>query len=72
MEKLLDLLNQLEVFIDQCPTKGRSRFGDAGYRDWHAKLEQVRFFSYRSRTPFLIDACRKVNDYCKKPCPNIP
>ncbi|CAF3257303.1 unnamed protein product [Rotaria socialis] len=40
IEKLLIVLNKIDSFIDQCPTKGRSRFGDAGYRDWHAKLKQ--------------------------------
>ncbi|UJR35074.1 hypothetical protein I4U23_027850 [Adineta vaga] len=40
LDKLINLLNQLDTFIDQCPPKGRSRFGDAGYRDWHTKLEQ--------------------------------
>lgn len=37
----MHLLDQLDSFIDQCPPKGRSRFGDAAYRDWHTKLEQV-------------------------------
>lgn len=41
LEKLIVLLDKLDSFIEQCPPKGRSRFGDAGYRDWHAKLKQV-------------------------------
>ncbi|CAF0858526.1 unnamed protein product [Rotaria sordida] len=40
LEKLIILLDKLDSFIDQCPPKGRSRFGDAGYRDWYAKLKQ--------------------------------
>ncbi len=37
---MIVLLDQLDTFIEQCPPKGRSRFGDAAYRDWHTKLEQ--------------------------------
>ena len=60
MEKLILLLNELESFIDQCPSKGRSRFGDGAYRDWHTKLEQVQRVPTNDRRDILIVGERTI------------
>jgi len=73
VEKLLDLLETLDRWIDETPPVDQpSRFGNKAYRTWFAKLEEVGCTHFLARIheslqvvgDVSVSVCRKQRPWC--------